>query len=87
MGSFLAALVGGYIFIDHLNDLMEDKKELDTEWLELDRKGHQAILDQCKAAQVEVELLAARLEGDSSLLYQVGLRDGMALCKAGHGNK
>ena len=83
VGSVLVAVVCGYIFLAHLNELMEEKRELDKIWLDLDRKGHQAILDQCKAAQHATELLRERMGGDGSLPYQVGLRDGAASCKAG----
>ena len=76
------ACIGLYIFFDHLNQGLKDKRALDKEWMKLDRDGHQAIVDQCKAAQVEVKLLAARLDGDGSILYRLGLRDGMALCRS-----
>ena len=54
VGSVLVAVVCGYIFLDHLNELMEAKIVLDEKWLDLDRKGHQAILDQCKAASARL---------------------------------
>ena len=82
VGSVLAALVGGYIFLAHLNELMEAKRALDEKWLVLDTEGHQAILDQCKAAQHATELLRERMGGDGSLPYQVGLRDGAATCRS-----
>ena len=82
VGSVLAAVVGGYIFLAHLNELMEDKRELDKIWLDLDREGHQAILDQCKAAQHATELLAVKLDADWSLPYRLGLRDGEAVCRS-----
>ena len=80
--SIAGVFVGLYIFFDHLNQGLKDKRVLDEKWLKLDTEGHQAIVDQCKAAQVEVKLLAARLEGNGSLLYELGLRDGMALCRS-----
>ena len=85
--SIAGACIALYIFFEHLNQGLKDKKVLDQEWLKLDREDHQGIKDICKAAQAEVKLLAAKLEGDSSLIYELGLRDGMALCKAGHGNR
>ena len=80
--SIAVVIVGLYIFFEHLNQGLKDKKELDEKWLELDREGHQAIQDICKAAQVEVKLLAAELKGDWSLPYRLGLRDGMARCRS-----
>ena len=56
--------IGLYIFFEHLDQGLAAKKVLDEKWLDLDIEGHQNILDQCKAAQVEVKLLAAKLEGD-----------------------
>ena len=82
VGTVLVAVVGLYVFFDHLNQGLVAKRELDKEWLALDRNDHQAILDQCKAIQVDIKLLVSRLGGDGALLYQVGLRDGMALCRA-----
>ena len=78
----LIACIGLYIFFDHLNQGLKDKRALDKEWMELDRKGHRAIEDQCRAAQVETKLLAAKMDGDGSLLYQLGLRDGVRLCRS-----
>ena len=74
--------IGLYIFFEHLDQGLAAKKVLDEKWLDLDIEGHQNILDQCKAAQVEVKLLAAKLEGDWSLPYRLGLRDGAALCRS-----
>ena len=78
----IAACFGVYVFFDHLNQGLKDKRALDKEWMKLDRDGHQAIVDQCRAAQVETKLLAAKMDGDGSILYELGLRDGMALCRS-----
>ena len=82
LGSVAVVIIGLYMFFEHLNEGLEAKKVMDKEWLKLDVEGHQAIVDQCKAAQVEVQLLAATLEGDWSLPYRLGLRDGKALCES-----
>ena len=74
--------IGLYLFFNHLNQGLKDKRALDEKWLELDREGHQSILDQCKAAEVQIKLLAAKLEGDGSWLYELGLMHGMQLCRS-----
>ena len=93
VGPILATSVGAYLFLDDLRQSTDalhselaksitEKKALDDKWLDLDREDHQDILWQGKAIQAEIKLLISRLGSDGSLLYQVGLRDGMALCRS-----
>ena len=96
VGTLLGTSIGAYLFLDGLRDSTDalhaelatsiaEKKALDKDWLHFDRGDHQNILDQGKAIQWQVKLLLARMGGDGSLLYQIGLRDGQALCKASEG--
>ena len=92
-GGIVATCVGAYLFLDDLKESTDalhdelaesiaEKKALDIRWLDLDREDHQNILNQVVATQAEIKLLVARLGSDGALLYQVGLRDGMALCRS-----
>ena len=87
----IAACVSGSLFMKHLSDStdslhvqirkgLQDKKELDKEWLDLDRADHGKIIRLEAEIIHEIQLLGDRYKTDNSLLYQLGLRDGMALC-------
>ena len=90
--TLIATGVGVFLYLEHNQDVIEalrdevreglqDKKALDKDWLDLDREDHNKIMQLEGNILHEIELLGMQYETDNSLLYQLGLRDGQALCK------
>ena len=88
----VATCVGAFLYLEHIQDVTEalhyevreglqDKKALDKDWLDLDRADHNKIMQLEDSILHEIELLGMQYKIDNSLLYQLGLRDGQALCK------
>ena len=79
---YLEALKGSNETLhDELRKGLQDKKKLDDKWLDLDRFDHSEIMRLETEILHEIELFGERYKTDNSLLYQLGLRDGQALCK------
>ena len=90
--TLIGTCVGVFLYLEHIQDItealhdevregIEDKKALDKDWLNLDRVDHNKIMRLEDDILHEIELLGMQYETDNSLLYQLGLRDGQALCK------
>ena len=65
---------------DIFSSSIEAKEKLDDEWLKLDRADHARMIHLATELRGDIKGLEQRLQLDSGLLYQIGLRDGQALC-------
>ena len=92
----VATAVGCFMYLEDLrretsnlhSELIEgfdEKKELDQTWIDLDRKDHDAMIHLGKDIRSDIKVLGERFKSDPGLLYQLGLRDGKALCEAAGG--
>ena len=87
----IATCVVAYLFLENLDrkanalhadfrSSIEAKEELDDKWLNLDRADHASMIHLATELRGDIKRLEERLKLDSGLLYQLGLRDGRALC-------
>lgn len=61
----------------------EEERVGDTHWIELDRRNQRVLEQQGDEVITAMRALEARFDSDGSLVYRIGLRDGLALCQSG----
>ena len=90
--TLIGSCVALYLYLENLdrktNTLHDDfshsiqaKEQLDDEWIKLDRADHANMIHLATEIRRDIKRLEERLKIDSVLLYQIGLRDGKALCE------
>ena len=90
--TLIATCVVAYVYLENLdrktNTLHDDfsrsieaKEELDDRWLKLDTANSARIIHLVTEIRRDIKRLEEKLKTDSVLLYQIGLRDGKALCE------
>ena len=75
------AFAGGIFFLDSLYEMVSDMQALDERWMEQDNTQTADIIAAIEEVRTGQGKILGRLNGFSAdLVYQVGLRDGQALC-------
>ena len=87
----IATCVVAYVYLENLdrktNTLHDDfsssieaKEKLDDGWLKLDTANYAKMIHLATEIRGDIKRLEEGLKLDSVLLYQIGLRDGQAIC-------
>ena len=90
--TLIGTCVVAYVYLENLdrktNTLHDDfshsieaKEELDDGWLKLDTANYAKMIHLATEIRRDIKRLEEILKTDSVLLYQIGLRDGEALCE------
>ena len=80
----MAGLAAVAFFAYSIDARVAGIQELDDRWLQLDIEQTAAVIAVVEEVRTAQGIIMGRLEGTGGdLIYQIGLRDGRALCEGG----